>query len=508
MASSPLLAAEQRIVLSKVYPIVKKYKSMEGPSGSQVVYLGDRGNPELLWLTAIRTEVVGEDGKTKKSPELMCHMNVDIDPARHKSLFNLQRLPASRLMTISQGMRVADGSFEARLPPGFAFPLASNEPLLVMTQVLNHNIEHPKNLNVRHRVTFEYVRDRDLQKRPIALFNLPVTGMVQMRDGVALAGGEHAGMSCLIGMRAPNAMGMASDYVDPQGHHMTGHWVVPPGRQVNVSDATWFMSLPYDTRLHYAAVHLHPFAESLTLRDATAGVDLFKARAVNPKRRVGLEHVDAFVSIGGVPMYKNHKYEMISVYNNPTKQNSDSMASMFLAVDDPEFVAPTPAELMARSTTLADSVALILRTSAGDLGALLLRDEKPQTALQFARLVNAGAFRDRDANVNGSGILFTTAMTDEFRNVLQPVNGESNVEPRPGSIALCSTDSEVSMVIVTRTSPSLGGRCTVVGQVGPGGDVVRAITAQGAGHLLRSEIMSSTDLQGLQLAPPARPVGM
>src|SRR5207249_2994832 len=101
----PLAYAEQRQVLSEVYPIVKKYKSMEGPAGAQTVYLGDREKPELLWLTAIKTEVVGADGKTLMSPELMCHMNVDLDPAKHRALFNLQRFPAARLMTISQGMR-------------------------------------------------------------------------------------------------------------------------------------------------------------------------------------------------------------------------------------------------------------------------------------------------------------------------------------------------------------------------------------------------------------------
>ncbi|HJT17321.1 MAG TPA: hypothetical protein VJ853_08030, partial [Thermoanaerobaculia bacterium] len=356
--------AEQKQVLSNVYPIVKKYKSMEGPAGTQIVYLGDHSKPELVWLTAIKTEVVAADGKTLMSPELMCHMNIDIDPARHKALFNLERLPAARLMTISQGMRVPGGGFEARLPEGFAFPIASNEPLYVMTQVLNHNIEHPHNLNVRHRVTFEYVRDADLKQRPRALFNLPVSGMVQMNTGsgvlLPLAIEDH-GPSCLVGQRAPNAAGMASDYVDPQGHHMTGHWVVPPGKQVNASDATWFMNLPYDSKLHYAAVHLHPFAQSLTLRDTTTDTDIFKATARNPTGRVGLDRVDTFVSIAGVPMYKDHKYELISVYNNPTKQNADSMASMFLALDDPEFVAPTPAQLADRGVIITPGTGLILR---------------------------------------------------------------------------------------------------------------------------------------------------
>jgi len=491
--AAPLIAAEQKQVLSNVYPIVKKYKSMEGPSGAQTIYLGDRAAPELLWLTAIKTEVVGANGKTLMSPELMCHMNVDIDPARHKALFNLKRYPAARLMTISQGMRVKGGGFEARLPDGFAFPIASNEPLYVMTQVLNHNIEHPKHLNVRHRVTFEFVRDLDLKERPIALFNIGVSGTVQMADNPmalsSMSSSDHAGASCLIGVRASNAAGMSNDYVDPQGRHLTGHWVVPPGKQVNTSDVTWFMSLPYDSRLHYAAVHLHPFAESLTLHDATTGTDIFKAQAKNPKDRIGLDRVDSFVNVTGVPMYKDHKYELVSIYFNPTKQNADSMASMFLALDDPEFAAPTTAELIARGTIVTAGSALVLRTSAGDLGAML---HYSPTSLQFAKL--AAAFRNAEATVTDSTIRFTAKVT-------APELEREPGEHVAGAISLCRGTDEVSVVIVTRPSPDLDGRCTVFAQIGPGADVVRAIADAGSGKLLRAEIFGSSELNDMQLAP-------
>src|SRR5258708_28156617 len=89
---------------------------------------------------------------------------------------------------------------------------------------------------------------------------------------------------------APNAKGMASDYTDAQGRKVTGHWVVPPGRQENRSDIGIFLNLPYDTKIHYAAVHLHPFGESLTLRDVTAGTALGGSPAPKPQRRVGLDH--------------------------------------------------------------------------------------------------------------------------------------------------------------------------------------------------------------------------
>ena len=61
---------EKRLyVLSNVYTIDRKYRSMEGPSSVQTVYLGDRAHPELLWIVGIRTEMVAEDGVTPQLPE-------------------------------------------------------------------------------------------------------------------------------------------------------------------------------------------------------------------------------------------------------------------------------------------------------------------------------------------------------------------------------------------------------------------------------------------------------
>ena len=79
-------------VLSQTYTIDKKYHSMEGPSSMQRIHLGDPSQPvELLWITGIRTEMVAEDGTTPQLPELMCHVNVDLDPTRHQALFDFKR---------------------------------------------------------------------------------------------------------------------------------------------------------------------------------------------------------------------------------------------------------------------------------------------------------------------------------------------------------------------------------------------------------------------------------
>ena len=376
---------ERRLyVLSKVYTIDRKYRSMEGPASVQKVFLGDRSKAELLWITGIRTEMVTEDGVTPQLPELMCHVNVDLDADWHQALFDLPRPAAARLMTLSQGM------LAAKLPPGYGFPIASNEPLLLFTQVLNHNIEHPNNLKVRHRVTFDYIRDADLKQPMKPLFNLGASGMVQLPSlgggpspGAMPAGGPaptHTGASCLIGMRAPQAMASAADYVDPSGRHMTGHWTVPPGRQVNASDITWFLRLPFDTKLHYAAVHLHPFAESLSIRDTTTGKVVLQSHATNPAKGIGLTHVETFTSAEGLPISKDHQYELVSVYNNTSGANADSMASIFFGFDDLEFAQPSPGTLAHRAMALFESDTVNFHTTAGDFTAVLARNVAPNTS--------------------------------------------------------------------------------------------------------------------------------
>src|SRR2546430_6502446 len=91
-------------VLSQTYTIDRKYRSMEGPSSVQRITLREGGAPELLWITGVRTEMVTEDGTTPQLPELMCHVNVDLDANYHQALFDTQRPVASRLITLSQGM--------------------------------------------------------------------------------------------------------------------------------------------------------------------------------------------------------------------------------------------------------------------------------------------------------------------------------------------------------------------------------------------------------------------
>lgn len=484
LAASTAFSAEVH-VLSKVYTIDRKYRSMEGPSSVQKVILGNRTVSELLWITGIRTEMVAEDGTAPQLPELMCHLNVDLDPNWHQALFDLPRPTASRLMTLSQGM------LAARLPAGFGFPIASNEPVLLFTQVLNHNIAHPNNLKVRHRVTIDYVRDADLKQAMKPLFNIGASGMVQLNDKLAAASmipgtppaEEHQGASCLIGMRAPQAMASSADYVDPAGRHMTGHWIVPPGRQVNASDITWFLRLPFDTKLHYAAVHLHPFAESIAIRDVTTGETVLKSHASNPPTGIGLTHVETMTSVAGVPMYQDHKYELVSVYNNTSAANADSMASVFLGLDDPEFVRPSPSALARRSEALFESQEVTVHTTAGDFSAVLAREAAPNTSIQVARLALGGVFNRAVTAKAGPEVRLSVPITDAIRNLLEPFGGDRGLPLTAGTIAYCGpgTTNAITLRVILGGLPAPDDHCVGFAHIGAGKNVLRAIHEAPAG---------------------------
>ena len=326
------IPTQTKVILSDVYTVDRKYPSMRGPYGIQSVQLGEEGSPsELLWVTGYRAVMVEADGEQPASQEFMCHSNLDIDMQRHRDLFKWKKHASTRLFTLSQGQ------FDIEFPEGFGLPVFSDEVFSLNTQVLNHNIEG-LTFQVRHKVEIDYVRQADLKEPLKPLFMSAATGLVllegQEGDGyfnVQHPDTEDHGPGCLIGQGASH-----HTYEDAFGRKFSGHWTVKPGREENRTLVTNWMSLPFDTTVHYIAVHLHPFAESLELRDLTTGKKVFQSQVRNTPERIGLEHVQYFSSAEGIAVYKDHEYELVSVYNNTTDVDQDSMAVMLLYLLDKE----------------------------------------------------------------------------------------------------------------------------------------------------------------------------
>jgi hypothetical protein len=327
------LLVRHHVALSPVMQIDRIYKSMAGPT-RVAPFVFKQGPPELLWITGYRTEVVAADGESPVSQEFLCHNNLDFDWARREALFGgTKEGRFGRMFTTSQGQ------FGIALPEGFGIPVVSNEPLRLGTQVLNHNIPNP-DIGVRHKITIDYVRDEDARGRlrPVFPVYAFVMALLEGEDGyygLDEPSDVQQGASCLPGGHAPQA-GDEAVFGDRQGRRFSGHWVVPPGREVRRTLVTRMLDLPFDSTIHYIAVHLHPFAESLELRDLTTGETLFRSEARGPASGVGLAEVDHFSSAEGIPIRRDHEYEMVSVYDNTSGEDQDAMASFFLYLHDVE----------------------------------------------------------------------------------------------------------------------------------------------------------------------------
>jgi len=332
--SEPAAPAEHTYVaLSPPFHIDRIYKSMEGPLSNATFSLGE-GPPRIVWITGYRTEVVAEDGSNQASPEFMCHNNMVFDAGAHGAAFGTERSgQRARLFTTSQGQ------FGIDLPEGFGIPVLTNEVLGINTQVLNHNLESP-DVNVRHRISIDFVPDAEARGKLQPLFPVMAYVMASLDDGDVAYGVEHPsemqeGASCMPGDVAPQASTMDKSVItDRLGRRFTGHWIVPPGREVRRTLVTDLLDIPFDTTVHFIAVHLHPFAESLELRDLTTGESIFTSHARAPDVGVGLTEVESFSSVEGVPVYADHDYEMISIYDNTSGVDQDAMATFFLYLRD------------------------------------------------------------------------------------------------------------------------------------------------------------------------------
>ncbi len=357
--SAPSARVHEYEVLSQVYHVDDIYKSMRGPQSTEHVALRPGAPAELLWIVGFEAVMVDPTSHKQLSQEFMCHTNLDIDPVKHGALFAGNKRISGRLFTLSQGQYRID------LPAGFGLPILSSEVMDLNTQVLNLNVPDIKR-NVRHRIVMRYVRDRELTTPMKALYSAGAYGLKLLtgQDGhygrhsqqqpaaanaAAAKAPDHAhqhsaaavneapehGPGCLPGENAGHNV-----FDDNEGREFTGHWVVKPGREVNHTRVTQLMDLPFDTTLHYVAVHLHPFGESLELRDLTTGKRVYKAYTRQAKQGLGLAHVDFYSSQEGIPLFKDHEYEIISVYNNTSGEDQDSMAVMNMYVLDKEFRKP------------------------------------------------------------------------------------------------------------------------------------------------------------------------
>lgn len=318
--------------LTPSYKVEGLYPSMKGPAyTNQDIFLSE-GEPELLWVRGYEAVMVGADGQAPKPQQFMCHNTLSIHRGldQHRWLFGSSPYGTRRLFTLSQGQ------YKVEFPDGFGIPVLSTEKLMLQSQVLNLN-KDAIGEQVRHKIRTHFVRDNQLNKPLKPLCMIPSGVSVKVTDKCAAKmPNDPMQLGCGIDPdTAENAGGPLSS--TPKGT-FTGHWVVRPGKEVRKSNIGY--TFPFDTSIHYICVHVHPGAESFELRDLTTQQSLFVAKGEQLTQGVGLDRISYFSSDKGIPVFRNHQYELISQYRNDTQEPQSAMAFMFFYVLDQQFHKP------------------------------------------------------------------------------------------------------------------------------------------------------------------------
>ncbi len=255
--------------LSKVFTVDRVYQSMLGPFKTSELTLADSENQGLIWITGFKSVVVAEDGENQLSQEFMCHSNLRYKSARIRRSFRSSRHVHGRLFTISQGQT------EVQFLDGFGIPVMANEMLLLDNQLLNMNLT-PENLKeplkVRYKNVVSFIKEKDSGENMIPLYQVEAGGMVSL-DGQnsyydTLNPSElQQGAMCSPGETATSNIRVLRR--DRLGQNFTYHWILKPGRETRHTLITNQINLRFDTTIHYIAVHMNPYAESLVLKDLT-----------------------------------------------------------------------------------------------------------------------------------------------------------------------------------------------------------------------------------------------
>ena len=300
------------------------YKSMEGPKSSNYVQLSQ--DSTMLWLTSFHVKAIDNKSLQTISKDFICHTNIDFNDVNYYSSLHLEKRIGKqypRLTSLSHGME--NFSF----PAGYGVPMKGNEFLYVTTQSLNHNIK-AANFWIRHEVDINYSRAKNL--KPLmsrtAFIMLPFNQYDPYKSPL------DPGTNQCIPIETKN-----HTYDDGHGNKLSGHWVIPVGKNTYRSAVNNQLQLVDSLRLHAAAIHVHPFATQISLFDITANKAIFISKIVNHKVNIGLTSIEPFTSEEGIWLYKNHQYEIVLEVNNTSSIKQDMMGSMFLFFYDKELDA-------------------------------------------------------------------------------------------------------------------------------------------------------------------------
>jgi hypothetical protein len=317
-------------LISDPYRLDKIYRSMEGPwSIQRGIHLGAGEKSGVQWLTGLEAEIIDATEDTSVSQEFFCHSNLTFaegsgDPSKYNQEMGGKTHLDWRLFTLVPGRLSID------LPPGFGVPIPADAPLDYVTMSLNLN-ERNRVVNVRMKTKVHSI-GADQPDAPTkalfrrALYVVQPNAMSTKGPACSAKPGMHMGAGC----GEMTKISVTESPSSKPGAGLTNHWGVPPGHHIYTTEITPQLNLPFDTTIHYATIHVHPYARGMELRDMTTGKTIFRLNSRDWPDRVGVAYVEEFKSIEGITIQRDHRYELSAEYDNTSDVDTDAMAILYL----------------------------------------------------------------------------------------------------------------------------------------------------------------------------------
>ncbi len=245
--------------------IDRPYASMKGPTKTESILLDPSSKTPYLWIKSFSVEIFDADGN-RQSSEYLCHAWAHL-PTKGN--------PESALLTISEGLP------EMRFPDGYAMkiPNTSDAKIMLLGQVRNDNPHISKHLSMKFTLT--YFDDTEAQK----------LGLVPL-------------VSTTVNTAPTDVL---------------------PGKHIYTAQVPQHSLFMRNGNIYFIKMHLHPYGQSVELFDDTAQATVWKGTAENIPGRDALARTDAYSDSQGLKIHKDHKYKVITTYNNTSGHVIDAM---------------------------------------------------------------------------------------------------------------------------------------------------------------------------------------
>ncbi|MFZ8934814.1 MAG: hypothetical protein ACO20H_03825 [Bacteriovoracaceae bacterium] len=281
---------KERSFLLKGLKVDKIYRSMQGPRKQLTLNKKDFGT-NTFWIKEFSTDVYSS--KTKEdSLEFLCHISL--------TTYN-----EGNLVALAQGLNTL------KFPDGFALKasMSTDKNAFLNAQVLNNNYTDIDK-EIDFKANIKYLTDSEAKKQKIKPLHFGFVGSL-----------------CPVSDCKPVHM---HDHKMGHSQPMTSHWYVPPGTHSYKNKIKLDSFKGKNIKIHYIWLHLHPYGESLSLKNISKNKVVWKGYAQNHKEKELITNLDYYSSSKGILVDPNDEYEVEMIVNNRTKRDVDTMGAFWV----------------------------------------------------------------------------------------------------------------------------------------------------------------------------------